>query len=96
MLRRAVDALVDGTFCPPDEGLQELHDSLLKGASWHQPDHYFLFADFDRYLQAKLKVNRDYRNSRAFAAKCLRNIAGSGIFSSDRTMREYANDIWHI
>lgn len=95
-LRRAMDRLIDGTFSDPDGALRELYDALLKGASWHRPDHYFLLKDFDSYLSAKLRVNKDYQDKLAFAKKCLYNVAGAGPFSSDRTIREYAKDIWHV
>ena len=96
VLRRAMDRLIDGTFPDEDGAFKELHDALLKGASWHTPDHYYLLLDFDDYLAAKLRVNTDYRDRLAFARKCLYNVAGAGPFSSDRTVREYAAEIWRI
>ncbi|MBR2571032.1 MAG: glycogen/starch/alpha-glucan family phosphorylase [Clostridia bacterium] len=96
ILRGALDQMIDGTFPDPDGSLRELYDSLLKGASWHRPDHYFVLRDFASYLEAKLRANRDYRDTAAFSEKCLRNIAGAGKFSSDRTIREYAKEIWGI
>ena len=95
-LKRAVDALVDGTVADETGGLKELYDSLLKGASWHKPDHYFLFLDFDSYLKTKLQAIRDTADEIAFAKKCLYCVAGAGPFSSDRTVKEYAKEIWKI
>ena len=94
-LRRAVDTLIDGTV-PTDEEQHELYTSLLKGASWHKPDQYFIFYDFDSYKKARLRVNHDYCDRIAFGRKCLMNVASAGKFSSDRTIRQYAEDIWHI
>ena len=94
-LRRAVDTLIDGTV-PTDEEQHELYTSLLKGASWHKPDQYFLFYDFDSYKKARLQANRDYRDRLSFGRKCLENVASAGKFSSDRTIRQYADEIWHI
>ena len=94
-LRRAVDTLIDGTV-PTDEEQHELYTSLLEGASWHKPDQYFLFYDFDSYKKARLRVNHDYCNRIAFGRKCLMNVASAGKFSSDRTICQYAEDIWHI
>ena len=94
-LRRAVDTLIDGTV-PTDEEQHELYTSLLEGASWHKPDQYFLFYDFDSYKKARLRVNHDYCDRIAFGRKCLMNVASAGKFSSDRTIRQYAEDIWHI
>ncbi len=94
-LRRAIDTLVDGTV-PTDGDQQELYRALLDGASWHKADHYFLLLDYESYLNAKLQANRDYADRMAFGRKCLMNIACGAKFSSDRTIREYARDIWHI
>ena len=102
MIRRVVDALADGTFEPAPEAdaplregdLAELRQSLLEGASWHRPDHYFLLMDYAPYMQAKLRAIRDTRDEIAFAKKCLSNIAGAGKFSSDRTIRQYWDDLW--
>ena len=95
-LASALSWLTNGTIPDEDGSLRELYDSLTIGTSWHKPDHYFLALDFESYLAAKLKANREYQDRTAFAEKALRNIAGSGIFSSDRTIREYARDIWDI
>ena len=95
--KRVVESLVDGTFSDGGTGMfRELYASLTEGASWHKPDHYFLMRDFIEYCDARLAVNRDYRDARAFAAKCVRNVANAGVFSSDRTILEYARDIWHV
>lgn len=94
-LRRAVDTLVNGTV-PTDAGQQELYTALLDGASWHRPDHYFSLYDFQSYQDTRLRANRDYRDRIAFGRKCLMNTASAGKFSSDRTIRQYATEIWHI
>ena len=94
-LRRAVDTLIDGTV-PTDEEQHELYTSLLKGASWHKPDQYFIFYDFDSYKKARLRVNHDYCDRIAFGRKCLMNVASAGKFSSDRTIHEYIDKIWHL
>ena len=97
VIRRCMDTLIDGTFPDPDGTFQELHDALLKGASWHQPDHYFILKDFPSYLEAKLQANRDYAADPAgFARKCLINASSAGKFSSDRSVMEYARDIWRV
>ena len=96
LLRQTLDALVDGTFPDEDGMLKELYTALLEGASWHKPDHYFVLHDFDAYLQAKLQANADYQDIRAFSRKCLMNVAGAGKFSSDRTIAQYAKEIWKV
>ena len=79
-----------------DGVVDELYTSLLKSASWHEPEQYFIFYDFDSYKKARLRVNHDYCDRIAFGRKCLMNVASAGKFSSDRTIRQYAEDIWHI
>ena len=94
-VRRAVDTLVDGTV-PTDGDQTELYHALLDGTSWHKADHYFLLWDYLTYIEAKLQANRDYADRLAFGRKCLRNVASGAKFSSDRTIRQYAEEIWHI
>ena len=97
LLRRALDTLTDGTFPDDDGALKELHDAILKGASWHKPDHYFVLKDFESYYETKLKAIRDAGAAdTSFAKKCLMNIAHAGKFSSDRTIRQYAKEIWYV
>ena len=94
-LSRAVDTLVDGTV-ETDDAQKELYTSLLDGASWHRADQYYLLYDFDSYRRARLAALNDYRDRIAFGRKCLLNVAAAGKFSSDRTIRQYAEEIWHI
>ena len=95
--RYAVSALTDGTFSDGGTGcFKDLYDALLVGAAWHKPDHYFVLHDLQSYVEALLKINADYKDQKSFAAKQLKNTANSAFFSSDRTIREYAEDIWDI
>ena len=94
-LHRAIDTLVDGTV-PTDDDQTELYHALLDGASWHKPDHYFVLLDYASYMDAKLRVNREYADRLNFGRKCLENVASASKFSSDRTIRQYAEEIWHI
>ena len=94
-LHRAIDTLVDGTV-PTDDAQRELYHALLDGASWHKADNYFVLLDYASYIDAKLRANRDYADRLAFGRKCLENIASGSKFSSDRTIRQYADEIWHI
>ena len=92
-LRRAINTLVDGTV-PTDDGLRNLFHSLL---DWGEnSDQYRLLLDYESYLDAKLRANRDYADRMAFGRKCLMNVASAAKFSSDRTIRQYAEEIWHI
>ena len=94
-LHRAIDTLVDGTV-PTDEAQKELYHALLDGAAWHKADHYFVLLDYASYMEKKLEANRDYADRLSFGRKCLLNIASGAKFSSDRTIRQYAEEIWHI
>lgn len=96
-IKRVLNALVDGTLKDGRTKIfKELYDSLLKGASWHEPDHYYLLLDFNDYVEAKKKVNADYKNKKEFYKKCWLNMCNAGKFSSDRTIKEYASEIWHL
>ena len=94
-VKRAIDTLIDGTVVTDDE-LEELYTSLLDGASWHKADHYFILYEFESYRERKLKALRDYADRLTFGRKGLINAASAGMFSSDRTIRQYAEDIWKI
>ena len=94
-LRRALNTLVDGTV-PTDGDQQELFHALLDGTNWHKADHYFILLDYASYFDAKIKVNQDYKDRMAFGRKCLMNVASAAKFSSDRTIRQYAEEIWHV
>ena len=94
-VRRALDTMVDGTV-PTDDQQKELYHAILDGTHWHKADHYYLLWDYLTYIEAKLKANRDYADRLAFGRKCLLNIASGAKFSSDRTIRQYAAEIWHV
>ena len=96
-VRRALDSLTDIGFKDEDGALKELKTSLLEGASWHKPDHYFVLKDFISYREARLKAYRLLGNEpERFKMMSLKNTLASGIFSSDRTITEYNNLIWHL
>ena len=91
-IRRALDALKDNFFNLDQPGLyQPVVDSLLSGG-----DHYLVLADFDSYVAKQAEVEKAYEDSAAWAKMCILNVAASGKFSTDRTMTEYARDIWGI
>ena len=95
-IKKVVDTLVDGTFSDGGNGMfEELYKSILEGASWHKPDHYYLLLDFIPYVTAKLRVNKNYSDQYDFRRKCFINTANAGIFSSDRTIRDYNNEVWN-
>lgn len=97
MTARVVRSLIDGTVSDDGTGeFRELYFALLDGASWHQPDHYYLLLDLPDYVETKLKALSDYRDADSFAKKQWRNACAAGPFSSDRTIRQYAEECWHI
>ena len=96
-VKRVVNTLVDATFNDGDTGMfGELFNSLINGASWHKPDNYFLLTDFEGYVDTKLRALYDYKNRNMFGKKCWMNIASSGKFSSDRTVQQYASELWML
>lgn len=96
-VRKVVDTLIDGTFDDNGSGMfRELYNAILMGASWHQPDHYFILHDLIPYCDAKLQANADYAAGIEFTRKCFMNIVNAGKFSSDRTIKQYAEEIWKL
>ncbi len=98
-IKRVMEALVNGTLDDGGTGIfRELYDSIIHKVDWGQshPDKYFLMYDFQSYVDAKLRLNQDYKDKYAFAEKCWRNVCNAGKFSSDRTIQDYASNIWHI
>ena len=92
-LRRALNTMVDGTV-PTDDGIRHVFDTLV---NWgHNSDQYYALLDYASYIDAKLRANADYADRMTFGRKCLVNIASAAKFSSDRTIRQYAEEIWHI
>ena len=101
-INRVMTKLIDGTFddggAPSNEegSFRELYKALTDGASWHVPDHYYVLGDLESYVNAKLKMNSDYKDTLGYAKKCWLNICNAGKFSSDRTIQDYADNIWKI
>ena len=95
-IRRVLMQLVNGTFSNGDmELFREIYDSLLTN-KYGTPDQYFILADFKSYHEAQKKVEEAYRDEARWAKMAMLNVASSGKFSSDRTIMEYVNEIWHL
>ena len=87
-----LDAVAGGQFSPDEPGrYRALIDSLLWGG-----DRYMLLADFDAYLAAQARVDALYGDRDGWARKAIANVAGMGLFSSDRTIRAYATEVWGL
>ena len=96
-IRKVLMQLINGTYSRNDTDLfRPLYNSLLNTLSTSKADTYFILKDFDAYAEAQKKVEAAYRNEKEWARSAILNIACSGKFSSDRTIQEYVDEIWHL
>ncbi len=96
-IRQAMTQMIDGTLMPGNTAaLQDLYHSLLLGSWGTMGDCYFVLKDFGSYSMAQRRLNDDYANREKWLKMAVTNTAMSGIFSSDRTIREYNEKIWHL
>lgn len=96
VLRRSLEMLIDGSLCPENHHLfKDLYQTLMFG-DYGYPDTYMVIRDFDAYMQTQELISNEYRNRKEWTAKSIMNTAHSGFFSSDRTIREYNKNIWHL
>ena len=96
-LKKVIDQLADGTYDDNHTGIfKELQNSLLYGVDGSRPDVYFLLKDFASYREAQDKLQNAFKDKREWTRKALKNISNAGKFSSDRTIAEYAKEIWNI
>ena len=95
-LRQVLMQLINGTFSNDTELFRDLYDSLLNTKNTDRADRYFILADFRSYADAQKRVEAAYRDEKGWAKKALLNTACSGKFTSDRTIQEYVDDIWHL
>lgn len=94
--RTVLNELINGTFCPENPDLfRELYDSLLNGYGG-RADEYFVLADFEDYVRAQQEVDAIYKDKEKWAKMAIINTAKSGKFSSDRTIKQYADEIWNL
>lgn len=95
-IRRVVTQLINGFYSPENPDLfRIIYDSLLNGGG-EPADQYFILKDFDAYASAQKDVDMAYRNTTKWAKMVMMNTANAGKFSSDRTIEEYATEIWHL
>ena len=95
-IRQVLMQLINGTFSSDTELFRDLYDSLLNTKNTDRADRYFILADFRSYADAQKRVEAAYRDEKGWAKKALLNTACSGKFTSDRTIQEYVDDIWHL
>lgn len=96
-VRAVLTQLINGYYSPNDTELfREIYNSLLEKTEWERADQYFILKDFRAYEEAQKKVEKAYRDEKGWANSAILNVAKCGKFSSDRTIEEYVNDIWHL
>ena len=95
-IRQVLMQLINGTFSSDTELFRDLYDSLLNTKNTDRADRYFILADFRSYADAQKRVEEAYKDEKGWAKKALLNTACSGKFTSDRTIQEYVDDIWHL
>ena len=95
-IRQVLMELINGTFSHDTELFRDLYDSLLTTKNTDRADRYFILADFRSYAAAQKRVEEAYRDEKRWARMAMMNTACSGKFTSDRTIQEYVDDIWHL
>ncbi len=96
-IRHVLTQLINGYYAPQDPELfRDLYDSLLNTNNSDRADTYFILKDFRSYAETHAKIEAVYKDEKQWAKKALWNTACSGKFSSDRTIQEYVDDIWHL
>lgn len=96
-IRKVLMQLINGYYSPKDPELfREIYDSLLHSRNGERADQYFILKDFRSYMEAQKQVEVAYRNEEGWARSAMLNVANAGKFSSDRTIKEYADEIWHL
>ncbi|WP_026492360.1 MULTISPECIES: glycogen/starch/alpha-glucan phosphorylase [unclassified Butyrivibrio] len=95
-VKRTLDHLVDGTYSKDRELFRPLFNSLLNTINSNKADQYFILKDFESYIEAQSAISEAYRDAKKWAKMAILNTASCGKFSSDRTIQEYVDEIWHI
>ena len=95
-IRQVLTELVNGTFSSDTELFRDLYNSLLNQNGGERADQYFILGDFRSYAAAQKKVEEAYKDEKGWARMAMMNTACAGKFTSDRTIQEYVDDIWHL
>ena len=95
-IRQVLMQLINGTFSSDTEIFRDIYNSLLDKRNMPRPDQYFILGDFRSYAEAQKRVEAAYKDEKRWAKMALLNTACSGKFTSDRTIQEYVDDIWHL
>ena len=96
-VRKVLMQLINGVYSPNNPELfRDLYNSLLNTNSSNRADTYFILKDFRSYAEAQKRIEEAYKDERAWAKSAILNVACSGKFSSDRTIQQYVDEIWHL
>ena len=95
-IRQVLMQLINGTFSSDTEMFRDIYNSLLDKRNMPRPDQYFILGDFRSYAEVQKRVEAAYKDEKRWAKMALLNTACSGKFTSDRTIQEYVDDIWHL
>ena len=95
-IRQVLMQLINGTFSSDTEMFRDIYNSLLDKRNMPRPDQYFILGDFRSYAEAQERVEEAYKDEKRWAKMALLNTASAGKFTSDRTIQEYVDDIWHL
>ena len=95
-IKKVVDQLVDGTYSEDRELLRSLYNSLLNTLDTDKADRYFILKDFRSYAEAQKRVEKAYKETTGWAKSAMLNVAKVGKFTSDRTIQQYVDEIWHL
>nr|MCR4756572.1 glycogen/starch/alpha-glucan phosphorylase [Butyrivibrio sp.] len=95
-VKKVLDMLVDGTFSKDKELFRPLYNCLLNTINSSKADQYFILKDFESYLEAQKRISDAYQDKKRWAKMALLNTASCGKFSSDRTIQEYVDEVWHL
>lgn len=95
-VRTVLTQLINGVLDSNTELFRELYDALLNGYNGSRADEYFILKDFDAYAKAQKAVNDAYKDKKLWSRMAIKNVSSSGFFSSDRTIKQYADEIWNL
>ena len=95
-VKTVLDMLVDGTFSKDKELFRPLYNCLLNTINSNKADQYFILKDFESYMDAQKRISDAYVDKKRWAKMALMNTASCGKFSSDRTIQEYVDEVWHL
>src|SRR5215510_10573338 len=95
-IRYVITNLINGTLDPNHDLFRELYEAMLNGFGGSRPDEYYVLQDFQSYKEAQTKLDAAYKDGARWAKMAICNTASAGKFSSDRTIKQYADEIWNI